>query len=189
MKKWYKTVPSSIIYGGVKLKEENETPSEQSAVFFGRLDDQTGIIEYIKAYKKIKETYPRFKMTVVGEGKLLNKIPKEIRVYEFTYDIDRFIQENRFIFVSRYLSMLEALSQKRTVIAVYDNPIKKDYLLMSPFKKYVSVAKNSGEIAAFVLKNIKNGSNDAQIKAGYKWAKEQTWEKISRVYEKLWEMR
>ena len=190
MKKWYKTVPSSVIYGGVKLSNENKKQKTEnnalSAVFFGRLDDQTGILEYIEAYKQIKAKYPEFKLTIVGEGNLLNKIPKEIKVFKFTDDIDRYIYENRFIFVSRYLSMVEALILKREVIAVYDNPIKKDYLQMSPYENYINIAKNRGEIVNVVLKSIKNGSNDAQIKAGYEWAKEQTWEKIANEYLALW---
>lgn len=187
MKKWYSTIPSSVIYGGVSSGVKNRESDKYSAVFFGRLDEQTGILEYVEAYKKIKEIYPEFKMTVVGEGKFKNKIPKEIKVEKFTDEIENYILKSRFIFVSRYLSMLEALVLKREVIAVYDNPVKRDYLLMSPFKNYINIAKSRDEIAAFVLKSIKNGSNNEKIKAGYKWAKEQTWEKVANVYLSLWE--
>lgn len=194
MKKWYKTVPSSVIYGGVslttdksKIKKQKSSIRTNSAVFFGRLDDQTGILEYVEAYKQIKAKHPRFKLTIVGEGKFLDKIPRDIKVIKFTDNIEKFIEQNRFIFVSRYLSMLEALILKREVVAVYDNPVKRDYLQMSPFKNYISIAKNSEEIAGFVMKSIKNGLDKLKIEAGHQWAKEQTWEKVAKEYLSLWE--
>lgn len=190
MKKWYFTNPISIIYGGVRLGRKNITPNPQTAVFFGRLDDQTGILEYLEAYKKICKIFPKFQLTVVGEGPLKAKLPKSIKIDKFSSNIEDYISKNRFIFVSRYLSMLEALAMKREVIAVYDNPIKKDYLQMSPFKKYISIAKNSDEIAEFVLNSLENEQeNSNKIEKGSVWASNQTWEKIVDVYRKLWNLK
>jgi glycosyltransferase involved in cell wall biosynthesis len=188
MKKWYFTHPTSVIYGGVRLKTINNNQKTKnnglSAVFFGRLDAQTGVLEYVKAYEKIKAVYPKFRLTIVGEGELLRKIPKNIKVVPFTKNIESYISKNRYVFVSRYLSMLEALSLKREIIAVYDNPVKEDYLQMSPFKNYVSIAKNSEEIEKHVLDNLKTNKNNT--KEGFLWAKKQTWEKIEKVYLSLW---
>lgn len=186
MKKWYKTLPASVIYGGVRLKYQKKVPNPKSAVFFGRLDAQTGFIEYIKAYELIKNKYPEFHLTVVGGGEFADKIPEGVSVYGFKKDITPFILENRFIFVSRYLSMLEALASKRDVVATYDNPVKKDYLMLSPFKKYIKIAKNEKEIAEYVLSRLKKNSSKENV--GFTWAKEQTWEKIADVYLKLWEI-
>ena len=186
MKKWYFTRPTSVIYGAVSLRSTNSKPKDHSALFFGRLDDQTGILEYIEAYKKIKQKYANFKLTVIGEGPLRNKIPKEVEVIKFKSNVDQYIQANRFIFVSRYLSMLEALSQKREVIAVYDNPIKKDYIYISPFKKYVSVAGTSKEISNIVLRKLKNNQNYEMVEAGYSWAQKLTWKKMAKTYLQLW---
>lgn len=189
MKKWYWSKPNIVIYGGVRGNTTTYVPNRLSAVFFGRLDDQTGISEYIEAYKAIKKKYPNFKLTVVGEGKFKYKIPKEVKVVPFVTDVDNFIIENRFIFVSRYLSMLEALLYEREVIAVYDNPIKKDYLQQSPFKKYVSIARNGHEIADFVIDSIKNTeANRYKIKSGKVWAKSNSWEKVVATYQSLWKI-
>lgn len=186
MKKWYKTTPSTVIYGGVRLERENLKPTPQSAVFFGRLDRQTGIGEYLKAYESIKSKFPKFTFTIVGEGELSDIIPKNVKILPFKKNIGDYIAQNRFIFVSRYLSMLEALALKREVVAVYDNPVKRDYLLMSPFKKYVTVVRNSQEIERFVVSALKNGLQTEKIKRGNAWAKEQTWEKIADNYMRLW---
>lgn len=186
MKKWYGTNPNLVIYGGVDRATDNKPANPCSAVFFGRLDEQTGILEYIGAYKKIKEHYPKFALTVVGDGKFKRKIPKNVHLVEFIANIEPYIERNRFIFVSRYLSILEALVQKKMVIAIYDNPIKRDYLLLSPFKKYIKIAKNSEEAAGFVIDDLENKSKDDYIDLGYRWAIKQTWEKVSESYLKLW---
>lgn len=187
MRKWYFTTPSTVIYGAVSPITKNEKPKTENAVFFGRLDDQTGILEYLEAYTIIKKIYPKFSLTIVGEGRLRNKISKGIRVEGFARDIDHIISKHRFIFVSRYLSMLEALVQGREIIAVYDNPIKRDYLLMSPFKKYVSIAGNGREIADLVIKSLKNPNlNQKRTKEGKIWAQNSTWTKIAKKYIKLW---
>ena len=186
MKKWYFTHTSSVIYGGVRLPDKNYSPSEQSAVFFGRLDSQTGILEYVKAYEIIKKKYPKFMFTVVGEGELAKKIPKCIKVVKFTSDVQKYIGQNRFIFVSRYLSILEALVQKKEIFAVYNSPIMKDYLLMSPFAKYIAISATGEEIADHVIKSLETKNTDRRIEEGFQWAKKQTWEKILSVYTALW---
>lgn len=186
MKKWYFARPDHVIYGGVRLAIKNVRPNDLTAVFFGRLDDQTGINAYIKAYNILKKKYPKFKLTVIGEGKYRSRIPKEVKVLPFQKDVSGFILKNRFIFVSRYLSFLEALALKREVISVYDNPVKEDYLKMSPFKDYVDIA-GSGQEAAMVTENlIKGGKNLRKIEKGYEFSKQQSWENVLKVYLRLW---
>ncbi len=189
MKKWYKTCPTSVIYGGVRLEAEKYKAKTHSGVFFGRLDDQTGIKEYIQSYNLIKRKYPDFEMTVVGEGKLKERIPKGIKIVEFKKEIIPYIQKNRIIFVSRYLSMLEALASKREVVAVYDNPVKKDYLNLSPFKKYIHIGSNSTEIADIVLNLLGRKMPTKKLHEGAKWAQKQTWDKVLSVYLTLWEIK
>jgi glycosyltransferase involved in cell wall biosynthesis len=188
MKKWYFASPTYINYGGVRLEERNSSENDMGAVFFGRLENQTGIMQYLEAFEKIKKEYPYFKLTVVGEGPLKRQLPKNINYKPFTTDVLSYIAKNRFIFVSRYLSMIEALSMNKEVIAVYDNPIKKDYLLMSPFKKYVQVFEKSDEIANFILSRLKKNELSKNIEAA-SWAKSQTWGKVANTYLSLWKMK
>lgn len=187
MKKWYLANPTSVIYGGVRLEGKISVPKQRTAVFFGRLDKQTGVQDYVNAYKIIKKTYPEFKFTIVGEGKLKKEIPKDIDIYPFSDNVEKFIFENEFIFVSRYLSILEALRSRREVVAVYDNPLKRDYLLLSPFRKFIFVARNDEEIANYVMRSIQNGKDQGSLEAGYQWAQKQTWEKVVATYLRLWD--
>jgi len=187
MKKWYGTNATELIYGAVSISKVKFKEKPLSAVFFGRLDDQTGILEYVKAYKILKKRFGKFSLTVVGEGKLKSKIPKEIKVVPFTSNIEPLIGAHRFIFVSRYLSMLEGLIQKKEIVAVYDNEVKKDYLLMSPFKKYVFVAKNSKEIVEIVEKCIIEPEYSKKLtENGYDWAQKISWDAVANVYLRLW---
>jgi glycosyltransferase involved in cell wall biosynthesis len=188
MTKWYKTKPSFVSFGAVEQVKSEKVKNLKSAVFFGRLDSQTGILEYAKAYEILKKEYPDFKFTIIGEGKLKGKLPKNIEVLPFKKEVADDISKNHFIFVSRYLSILESLAQKRIVIATYDNPIKKDYLMMSPFKKYISIAENSEEIAKFVDFYLKNREKEEKVvEDGFNFAKKQTWEKMTDTYVKLWQ--
>lgn len=186
MKKWYLTKPTFVIYGGVSSKKQKTASKDKSAVFFGRLDEQTGIMEYLKAYNAIKKQYPTFKLTIVGDGKLASKIPRDVKHVSFKRNIDGFIASNRFIFVSRYLSMLEALVQHKEIIAVYDTPIKRDYLLMSPFKDYVYTVSSEKEVANTVIELIRKGKEIKKLDQGKKWAEQQTWDKVVKTYLELW---
>lgn len=187
MKKWYFTSPTSVIYGAVSLNTKKYTENSMSAVFFGRLDFQTGILEYVKAYSIIRKKYPNFRLTVIGEGVLAKKIPKGIKIVKFVPDVSEYIGKSRFIFVSRYLSMLEALVQKKEIYAVYNSPIMRDYLLMSPFSKYISISNSSEEIADQVIKSLESGFDRKKAERGYEWAKKQTWDNILTTYLKLWQ--
>lgn len=186
MKKWYKTRPTSVIYGGVRLEGKKYMSKARTGVFFGRLDGQTGILDYIKAYNLVKRKYPDFVMTVVGEGKLKVRIPKGVNVIGFRKDIYPYIQKNRLIFVSRYLSMLEALASKREVIATYDNAVKRDYLLLSPFKKYIHVGSSASEIADIVITLLGRKTPSKELYMGAKWAQTQSWDKVATTYLSLW---
>lgn len=187
--KWYKTRPTLISYGAVHTPENPKSPSVSSAVFFGRLDEQTGVLMYRDAFLKIREVYPHFLLTIVGDGKYKKNLEsiKGITVMPFTADVTTLIQNNRFIFVSRYLSILEALAQKRPVIAVYDNPIKEDYLRLSPFAKYITIAGTAQKVATSVIDSLRNDIADQiKIKKGYQFATMQTWEKLVNDYLFLW---
>src|SRR3989344_2020195 len=114
--KWYGITSSSVIYGGVDRPKKNPAKPkiQNSAVFFGRLDKQTGIKEYYNVYLRLKRIYGSFSFQVVGEGEFAPKL-KGLFISPFKSNIADYIQNNRFVFVSRYLSMLEAMVEKRLV--------------------------------------------------------------------------
>lgn len=185
MKTWYFANPNAIIYGGVNLTKSEKVKNAKTALFFGRLDEQTGIKMYARAAEIIKEKVKDFRLIVVGSGKYENSL--KIKTSPFDPEIDKKIKNYRFIFVSRYLSILEALAQRRLVFAVYDNPLKKDYLMKTPFKDFIVIANNHKDLASKVQFYYSNKKLEQEkIEAGYAFAKSQSWERVVEVYLNLW---
>lgn len=72
--RWYGTKPTYISYGAVdeKLLKGQKVTDKKMITFVGRLEEETGIMEYLKAFKKISES-GRFKLDILGEGSLMGK--------------------------------------------------------------------------------------------------------------------
>ncbi len=191
IKKWYKTKPNFISYGGVNKvrNQESEIKNENSALFIGRLDEQTGISTYIKAVKIIKKKIPNFDFFVIGDGNLRDIINKEIKILKPLSGASKYFHKYNFAFVSRYLSILEAMAARRLVFAVYDNPLKEDYLRMAPFSKHIVISNSSDDLISkitFYLDNLEE--REKLIKNAYKYVKERTWEEVTKIYLKLWKI-
>jgi glycosyltransferase involved in cell wall biosynthesis len=189
MKKWYFHKPDYVIYGGVnipKTKTQKLKP-KNGALFIGRLDEQTGIKEYCLAVKKIKEKIPDFDFVTAGDGKFGKFAEKYGEVLGFIENPELKLSDFRFAFVSRYLSILEALSAKRLVFALYDNPLKEDYLRMAPFAKYINILNNPIDLASLVQYYYSNTKlEQKRVNSGYNWVKKYTWKHVAGVYERLW---
>lgn len=187
--KWYGTNPTFVIYGGVKLKNKTQSQKtkSESAVFIGRLDEQTNILQYTKAVRLLRKKYPSFDFLVVGDGKYRKKIEKSAKLLGWQANPEKYIQQSHFVFVSRYLSILEALESKRLVFALYDNPVKKDYLTMAPFSRAIVIMDNEQDIAKQLEYFLSHPEEEEKrIAQGYKWVKSQTWEQVTNTYEMLW---
>ena len=156
IEKWYGIKADYISYGAVdtsKFRPRDIEP-EYDAVFVGRNDKQTGINQYLKIKKKI--------LVVCNKP-----------------DPENYYALGKFAFVSRYLSILEAFACKKPVIALYDNPLKKDYLNITPFKKWIETASGPDKLSYKI--------SESRIDSAYKWVQTQTWERLTEIYLKLWE--
>lgn len=76
-------------------------------------------------------------------------------------DVPRLIDQADFVFTTGYLGMLEAYIRRKPVLTTWNNPIKEDYIKMHPMY-------------------------GKTVPERYRWAKEQTWDKLADLYEKLW---
>ncbi len=189
IEKWYGTSSDAIIYGGVESKSKNKKSNIKymtSALFYGRLDEQTGILEYAKAAKLIKNAHPEFRFEIIGEGKYRKKVEKFVKK-GFVKNPEKYLPDFRFAFLSRYLSILEAMIAKRLIFALFDNPIKRDYLQISPFSKWIVICGSAAELASKVEFFMANKQEEVKMtNLAYDWAKKQTWENVVSVYLKLW---
>jgi len=59
IQKWYGTKPSLVSYGGVAVSNlRTRAVQRGSGIFIGRLDQQTGILMYVKAVEMVKKKFP-----------------------------------------------------------------------------------------------------------------------------------
>lgn len=189
MKKWYGTTPTKVIYGACEPPKnvKKSQKKKNDLLFFGRLDDQTGIKDYYKAYLKLKKEYKNLTIKIIGEGKYRNVL-KSLSIFKFKPILANDLLESRFILVSRYLSILEAMVNKRLVFAIYDNPLKKDYLYDSPFGKYVIICSSSEDVYKKIKFYLNNPDKEKKkINEAYNFAKKLTWEKLANDYLNLWQ--
>lgn len=204
IKKYYKTNPTCITYGGINLinKKEKIKAKKESApkipdklLFIGRLEKDTGILYYIKALKILKSDYKlNLELDLCGEGRLENIIRKytkknnlAVNFEGFVSKIDGCIMNSGIILASSYLSILESLYNEKIVISTYQNELKKDYLELSPFSKYIMICKNPCEIAEAIANIVeKKADYEKKIKSAFHFAKTQTWDNVYNLYTNLW---
>jgi glycosyltransferase involved in cell wall biosynthesis len=191
IKKWYWTKPTYVSYGAVDVKKfvvKNTKIKKESALFFGRLDEQTGIKTYLAAFEILKNKYPRFELLVVGDGKYKKVVSKKTKTKGFQKDPERFFSHYHFMFVSRYLSLLEAFAAKKLIFAVYDNPLKEDYLRMTPFANYIIIEKDPEKLVRKLEYFLDNPIVEKRMtEKAYQWVKKQSWEELTKLYLTLWE--
>lgn len=205
LKKWYGTKPDYVIYGGVdipsKLKIKNTYFVEDfvkrekfKILFIGRLEEETGFMEYLRALKLLKKRSRQFEITILGDGFLMRKAKEFCIKHEINAvfkgsvkNVDSYVVKSDLIFTSRYLGILEALSFKKFVFANFNNAIKKDYLEMTPFAKYISISKDHKDLLNQIEYYLKNNQNrNEMVDRGFNWAKNQTWDNLVLKYMKLW---
>ncbi len=198
LKKWYGTRPTYVTYGAVKIQNPKfKINSKLKILFLGRIEEETGIMEYLKALKILKDKRQSFELTVLGDGSLRDKSEKfskknnlKVVFKGFIKDVNKFILQSNYVFASRYLGILEGLAAKKFVFAQYNNAIKKDYLKMAPFVKFISIAKNYQELSSQIEFFLKNESERNQkIMGGFYWVSGQTWDKVVEIYLRLWDFR
>ncbi len=156
-------------------------------LFVGRLEEDTGILIYLKALSILKNKKFDFEFSAVGDGLLRSDVEKYGVVYGFINEIRPYILKSDVVFGSSYLSIIESMSLRRPIFAVYNNPLKKDYLKMTPFANFISISGSPEELARKVLSFMRNPRLKT-IENAFEWTKEETWDKIANLYLKLYRL-
>lgn len=192
--KWYGTKPTLVTYGAVDnklIKEGLESKnSTKDAMFLGRLEEETGIMQYLQSIKDKK-----IKLDIYGDGNLINKAKEYVKSNNidatfkgFVFNATDYIKDYKYIFTSRYLGILEAMALKKPVFTEYNNKIKKDYLEMTPFASFISISKDSNQLSVEINKYIQ-GKSKVNTDKAYEWVKDKTWEEMVKLYLKLWKFK
>lgn len=190
--KWYGTRATLVTYGGVtmansKWQMASSSKKKFTIVFVGRLDKDTGIDLYLKTLQELKKKKIPFVFEAYGDGKFRKQVEKVGKVHGFIEHLEKKLAKVDIVFSSSYLSMIQSLAAKKLVFAVYTNPLKEDYLRMSPFAKFVIKGDDPQKLAEKIIFYI-NQKHFAEklITAGYTWAEKQTWDEVITIYLNLW---
>lgn len=193
IKKWYGTKATYTTYGGVETKDVKGkiyTSKRLNILYIGRIEKDTGGEIYLKSLILLKKKGIKFNLEVCGDGSLREKFEKIGKVHGFMKNLKPFIKKSDFIFASSYLSIMEALSCYKFVFSVYDNPLKKDYLQMSPFAEFVSITDSPNGLLKDISYFYSNpDKRKKSLDKGYNWTRQNNWDTVVLLYLKLWKVK
>lgn len=186
---WYGTKPDVVLFGAhdetIVTKKINY--DRQKIAFIGRLDKDNDISMYIEAFVQLKKRIPKLSITFIGDGQFAKEARKVGTVTGFVQDPSTYANDSLWVWSASYLSMIESMAKQHIVCSMYSNALKKEYITTFP---KASCIMHDKDISKFVSKfmNVYKDVNvqKKQILEGYTWAKQQTWEKVSDEYIKLW---
>lgn len=169
--KYYGIKPNFVIYGATEQRKKY-AKVQKTILYLGRLDKDTGLEIFLESAKKLND----YKIEFCGDGELIDECKKFGKVHGFVTDPSKFLQRSQFCVISGYLSLLEAISYGCIPIAIYNNPLRRDYFKLSPFAKQVILAGDTNEL----LKKIAKESIEKVNIAEY------SWKNLKKIYYKLW---
>lgn len=170
-----------ISYGGVTLPAKEISLSEKennSFLFVGRLEKDTGLSIFLEFLDILIEKNIIFSVKFCGDGPMENGCQKYGEVLGFT-DVKKYLAKSENCFAGGYLSILEAMAYKNYVISAYQNELKKDYLLDSPFADGIVTANNAEKLFQNYLAIKKQ---KGLIEKNYQLAKNHSFKKLAELY-------
>ena len=195
LEKWYGVKSDLTTYGGVEeseLKTSNvkktvKSTSSLNILFIGRLEEINSLSSYIKVIRKLRKKRVKIIFNLFGDGSMKKKAKIVGNVITQRERLKKLLNNSNLVFSSSYLSMLEALICKKRIFSLYSDPVRKDYLLSSPFNGFIDVSNSPSELLNKLLRYNPN-SFDEKSDLGYHWAKKQTWGSLVKSYLKLWKV-
>ncbi len=194
---WYGVKPDIISYGAVepidssKTKPPTHLSSPLKIIFVGRLAEDTGLMTYLTALKKLNLDH-KFHLDVYGNGSDLAKAKKLVEQQKLPVSFKGFIpsaeipwHRYQLAFVSQYLSILEAMSAGLPIIAYAGFELKYDYLARTPFAQWIKITRSTNEINQAISQAVASTWAD-NVSQSQNWANQQTWQKLATQYQYLW---
>jgi glycosyltransferase involved in cell wall biosynthesis len=191
--RWYQTQCFAVSYGGADpVPEPPPLPERPAAIFLGRLAEDTSLLLYLDALVALRNDHNRrIHLTVVGDGPLrpIAERYADAQGLGVTFlgavaDPAPLLARASIAFVSGYLSIWQALANRRLVFAVYDNELKRDYLQGFPEAEGVlQLAGDPGELAARLDRQLGDPALGERMRErGVELAAEHTWERVADLY-------
>jgi glycosyltransferase involved in cell wall biosynthesis len=196
LEKWYGTRASAVTYGAADAPREEHPKEDGKIVFVGRLEEDTGILLYLRALRVLRETTGEpWKLLVCGTGSLRGRVEHFARENGLDVDLAGAVpdplphmQSGRFVFTSGYLSLLDAMICRRFVFSAYENPLKRDYLEMMPrARDLMEISGSPEELASAFCRVLREPDREtACVERAYRFAAGQTWDGMARTYLELY---
>ncbi|MHA1907857.1 MAG: glycosyltransferase family 4 protein [Candidatus Thorarchaeota archaeon] len=182
--------------GAVESDDSKYPISLETSVFVGRLERDTGIMDYLDALTILRDSHGiELPLRIVGEGQLLSEIEEKARVNNIKLEIvgivdnpKPFVGGSRFCFAAGYLSILEALNAGVPVVGLARSPLKHEYLLsMKKAGAPISVQQSPEKIASEISRLLSEpGLYDHIQRTGRSFASKMKWSALIRLYANLW---
>lgn len=167
--KYYFTKPDAITYGAVDVPSPLPTESSsKKIVFIGRLSSDLGLKQLLPVFKNLKVTF-------IGDGLLKPQCQKIGKVLGQLKDLRPILKTRPVVFASSYLTIWEALAYRCQVFSLYQNPLKKDYLINFPAAKNIHV---TGEATVLVKQLVWPLPPCRHFPS---------WQEVAKIYLNLWQ--
>lgn len=198
LQKWYGTKPTIVTYGAIRPQKSAPVSFKSSkkikALYIGRLEKEAGIIEYLKLVKRLVETGHKISVTVLGNGSQYTQAYSYVKRYNlpvvfkgFVESVETYLPRFDMVFTSRYLGTLESMYYKKPVLCVYNNAIKRDCFVLSPFSDWIYLASNTKELYDQYREIMTNQKERVgNCSKAHAWVRRETWQKMAKHYEQLW---
>lgn len=128
LEKYLKVKFSVITYGASILPRTNRIKKENKIVYVGRLEENTGLIKFLRLLDRSK----KYKVDFCGDGRL-RVICQRYGVVHGFCDPLPFLKVSKYCVPGGYLAALEALNEDCKLKIFWNNNVKEDYWKMSPF--------------------------------------------------------
>ena len=181
--KHYGIKADQLMYTSVDRPKQTRFKKDyRRLVYVGRLDQDTGLEKILQALSYLQG----FKIDFCGDGPLAAECKKYGTVHGFV-NPNPFLAKSFIWLSSGHTSILEAFTYKCLVITTYNTPVKKDYLLMTPFASSIIVKDAPSDMAQAIKYYSKHSlTAHKKIESAYQWVKTQNWADTTEAYLKLW---
>ncbi len=188
LQKWYGTKADLTIWGAVEHQEIHPKQENNALriLLLGRLDPDISILKYCDILERLNTKKTSYIFEACGDGKLKSELSTYGKVHGFVDDVDMYLSQADVVFCSSYLAILEALSHGKRVVAVYDHPMKKDYLRMSPFAKWICITDSVDEAVEYIATQGKRPFPKTEKDHVEAYIASISWHAITNIYLQLW---
>ncbi len=198
--KWYGQHPTVISYGGVPrgsiVPQRTSKPDDRlELLYFGRLAPDTGALDVLEFFSRMLAVYPHAHCTILGDGSLKPTIERsiadkklDIELHGWVDNARDYLERSDVVVCTGYLGILETMAAGAIVCSLYDNDLKRDYIMLSPFSKLTVHADTPEKLAEKLHALHADATAEIALRtAAHAFILDHTWDRVVTSYERLWQ--